>query len=162
MPTIAQSAALMDKIKANLSDILDFNEISPAVALKQRGEMFGLHMKGKECSGPCFQIVQADEVMRLTVTRPETIPEEYFKVFEEEVHPETGEKAIKLTKLGFLDAEGNITEIKGWACIFHTPAEKQAPAYTYRSYTWMMRSCEQVYGVLNHLARAVVLPRWAI
>lgn len=161
MPTLGQSVALMEKIERELSDVLEFDEPSEAVRMKEKGEMFRLHMKGKG-TGPTFQIVRSDEVITLTVERPENIPDDHFKVFYDEVHPTMGYKAIKLTKIGFLDAEGNITEIKGWACIFHTPAEKQIPAYTYRSYMWTTRSCDHLYGIIKHLARAVVMPRYSL
>lgn len=161
MPTLGQSVALMEKIERELSDVLEFEEPSEAVRMKEKGEMYRLHMKGKG-SGPKFQIVWAPEVISLFVEEPENIPEEYFKVLYDEVHPTMGYKAIKLTKIGFLDAEGNITEIKGWACIFHTPAEKQIRGYTYRSYEWTTRSCDQLYAIIKHLARAVVMPRYSL
>lgn len=157
MPTPEQMASLIEKIKFRLSDVVSFKDRDSSSVPET--EIFTLLLKkgkGKVGKGatPTITVARSELVNILFIMNPTAMPEGYFQVSEGTADPVKGTYPMKLTKLGFLDENGGITDIKGEAYIRDTPASKGAPAYTYTSYSFKTYSCDGTFSIISHLAHA--------
>lgn len=157
MPTPEQMASLIEKIKLRLLDMVSFK--APHSSSSPETEIFTLLLKkskGKveRRATPIITVVRSEMVNVLFIMNPTAMPEGYFQVSEGPADPAKGTYPMKLTKLGFLDENGGITDIKGEAHVRVTPAGKGAPAYTDTSYSIRTYSCDGTFSIISHLAHA--------
>jgi hypothetical protein len=144
MPTQEQFDSLRKKVERELSDLTTF---SPCP--KPENEMFAVDLK----HGGKIIVLRCDRVNLVLVSQAHEIPGNNFEV-SAECAPGKAWNHVKLSRLGFLNTNGEYSFIEGQAMIQES-VTKEGWKHRSTCYDFTFPNCERTFAVIKHLASAI-------